>query len=298
MGYDKLVACQLDQNRNGWFQVSDTITNAMCSGGVCNYNTSLFVGVASQDNPTIQGQVTVYLREGKLVDINNPGQFQFMTKNNKQQSIYNTYAMNHTDFVYIAGECNCQNCNTGTAYALVTSRMLWNDIPQAFPMIQNPYTSNYTGSAPVTPLPPGNVAQGTFGWNGMVVTSSSQQHYFGVRTFATTTEVVLVMSKGVPIDTMASLPGASTPGVLIRFPEANQGSVLGSYTTPPITLDAGTWYVAPFLKNIPQKGSLNFQWAWAIGAPPTGDTLAAGHVVPFFALTVCLAIAATFLQFA
>jgi len=263
MGYDNSFSCGY---QGGYFSFSLTITDNDCANAKCSSNTSFWVKISSQDNPTIKGaNIQIYLTQSMPSDPMNPPQnAKFLTKNNNVQETYGEVQVNTSGIYYIWGICNCQQCQqSGNAYGYLSALVLWQNEAQAFPVIQNPYTTNYTADP---------TWQNTYGWPGTFTLTAQASVYVILYAYNTATQVVMVFQEGTAPKTTDPLPAVSTATV-VRYPAQSQ-TLLGTYASQGISLGAGTWYVAPYVVALPNKAPYDFKFAFAIGQPPTGAAVA------------------------
>jgi hypothetical protein len=277
LGYDVPVSCPKDQ---GWFYVSFYVPPNENQQG----NTTVWVRVASEHNPSVRGQMTIYYSFDRIARQDRTPRIgqQFMTKGNNARETKGEFNVNTTGLYYVSGQCNCQNqCPDELQYGVVTGRIEWVGQYRAFQLRHNPWTSNYTNL----------VLAGSFGPPGFLDISSPTAVFIQMFAYDPVTEVIMVYSRDMPIERSSVLPTAADSDDLKRFPAAGAAPLSGTYGTGPITLGVGRWYIAPYLvtkalTNKPQE----FKFAVGVGQEPDPTISiygAASQISSFSAFLIC-----------
>jgi hypothetical protein len=255
LGYDVNVDCLKNQ---GWFYVRYYVPPNEIQQG----NTSMWVRVASEHNPSVRGAMTIYWSFDKQADLNARPRIgnQFMGKGNNQREGKGSYAINGTGIYYISGQCDCQNqCPDDSQYGVVSARIEWYGHYRAFLLKNNPYTSNYTNL----------VNAGEFGPAGYLDLGADTNVHLLVKAYDPTTEVIMVYSKDMPIEKTSPLPMGADTAILKRYPSSTAPPLSGGYSTGPVTLTAGRWYIAPYLATkAPTNKPQEFKFAVGLGGEP------------------------------
>jgi hypothetical protein len=260
---------------NGWFYVSYEVTQADMNPEV-NATTLLWIRAASADSYMVQGHAVCYIAKGIKPKPHNPGQVgvELLVKNNNEAVEESEIVLHEGPGTYIVG-CiinNCDQCNDNTGHIQMSSLIRHRAKFMPFKIQLDPYTLNYTQAI---------IIQSTYGPSGYLDLLTDDDVYVKVTIYNPLNQVVMVYTKDAPPG--LALPATDSPTTK-RFPKA-EALITGSYSTGPVALTAGRWYITPY-SVLSQNGKVrDFIWAVGVGKEPAG----AGSISPSIAVLATLA---------
>jgi len=264
LGYEAYLTADVSGTNNyGWLYSQITITAAMMAPN--NLSTEVYIRVLSEDSDSQQANVQVWVTEGAPVNTQHLPQNDLLNKNGGQLSSDADFVVTTPGTYYVNGLAQCSNCAGDYVYMDVGLLLKYGAAYQPYPVIDSINSMSFGKEF---------VVQDEFGPCAMLVVTAPINLFTKLSleySQAAKNQMVMVYQLGVPINQGDPLPAVSNAeGTVIRYPEA-QNIMDGSFSTGPIALSAGTWYMAAYLyTDTTNTKYQDYYMAFGINHEPSG----------------------------